>query len=181
MVYIGSQEIPNFKTLVFVELSEVQNIKEYSNFVVQMLFIYSILMLGDYHAANMGLDNCNNSFIVDFTIIGKPLSSVKDHYENVRISKKFKYVTHVVVIIVFHCSETLDNFDERLKISLDYLKESTFLTILENSVESFLQYQKPIFDKSLLVFGNHQKANDFQEYVENVKRNVKLFNDYFLS
>lgn len=90
IIYIGSREIPGFKTLEFVELTEPQNVNEYSKFVVQMLFVFSILMLGDHHTANLGVGSAGNPFIVDFFIIGKPLASVKDLYESVRMAKKFK-------------------------------------------------------------------------------------------
>ncbi|CAD5209980.1 unnamed protein product [Bursaphelenchus xylophilus] len=75
-------------------------------------------------------------------------------------------------------NQTLGTFDERLKISVDYLKDSNFSTIFESSVESFFQTQTPVFDKSLLVFDKLQKTNDLKEYVSNVRKNIKLFDVY---
>ncbi|KAI6201403.1 Ubiquitin-like domain-containing protein [Aphelenchoides besseyi] len=147
IIYIASREIPAFKTLELVELME-ENVNEYSKCVVQML----VLMLGDHHTANLGVDGAGNPFIVDFIVIGKPLASIKDLYDFVHMAKKFNV--------------NLGTFNERLEISLDYLRESNFLAILDSSVESFLQDEKLMFDKL-------QKTDDLKEYLENVRKNVK--------
>lgn len=89
IVYIASKEIPGFRTLEFIEHSQ-EFVDEYSTAVVQMLCVYSVLMLADHHSANMGFDSSQKPFIVDFFVCGHPLKSVKDIYDSVPLTYKFK-------------------------------------------------------------------------------------------
>lgn len=90
IIYIGSRELSGFKTLEFLELAQPETLEEYSKPVVEMLFVFSVLMLGDHHIANMGFDGTLNPFIVDFLVMGKPMSDVGDLYNSVRMAKKLK-------------------------------------------------------------------------------------------
>ncbi|KAF1749317.1 hypothetical protein GCK72_025784 [Caenorhabditis remanei] len=89
IVYIASKEIAGFKTLDYIQLAQPGTVEEYIECVNQMLFVYSVLMLEDHHTANMGCDNGHNPFIVDFLIIGRPMSSVNDIHEGVRMDISF--------------------------------------------------------------------------------------------
>ncbi|EFO99406.1 hypothetical protein CRE_22328 [Caenorhabditis remanei] len=89
IVYIASKEIAGFKTLDYIRLAQPGTVEEYIECVNQMLFVYSVLMLEDHHTANMGCDNGHNPFIVDFLIIGRPMSSVNDIHEGVRMDISF--------------------------------------------------------------------------------------------
>ncbi|CAD6194366.1 unnamed protein product [Caenorhabditis auriculariae] len=90
IIYIASKEIPTFKTLEFLELTQPETLQEYSKSVAEMLFVYTVLMLGDHHTANMGFDNARNPFIIDFFVIGRRITSVRDLHDGVRMAKKFK-------------------------------------------------------------------------------------------
>uniref|UniRef100_A0A8R1DZW1 Ubiquitin-like domain-containing protein n=1 Tax=Caenorhabditis japonica TaxID=281687 RepID=A0A8R1DZW1_CAEJA len=164
IIYIASSEITGFNTLEFLEMNHPQALKEYTKFVNQVLLVYSVLMLGDHHTANIGFDCGFNPFIVDFFIIGKPMTSVKDLHEGVRMAKILNTM--------------LGTFDERLKISIDYLKDSQFSVVFESAINSFLQNQKPVFDSVRFVFDKPQKTDDLEEYFANVRKNISLFVDF---
>lgn len=90
IIYIASREIPSFSTLEVLELTEPETLQRYSKSVVEMLCVYSILMLADHHTANMGFDSALNPYILDFFIIGRRLTGVRDIHDGVRMSKKIK-------------------------------------------------------------------------------------------
>ncbi|CAJ0579164.1 unnamed protein product, partial [Mesorhabditis spiculigera] len=163
MIYIGSREISGFQTLERLEREQPpEALEQYSKGVVQMLFVYSVLMLGDHHKANMGFDGADRPFIVDFFIIGKQMTGVKDLHDNVRMMTESKFNSNLT-------------FDERLKISKEYLQESDFSAVFESFTDAFLQNQKPMLDNTRLVFDKPQKTDDLMEYIDNVRSNICLF------
>ena len=56
-----------------------------------MLFLYTVLNMGDHHLGNMGVDSNGSPFIVDFLLIERRSFDVKtDFYENIKQSNKMK-------------------------------------------------------------------------------------------
>ncbi|CAI4220970.1 unnamed protein product, partial [Auanema sp. JU1783] len=163
IIYIASREIPSFQTLKFLELTEPEALQRYSKSVVEMLSVYSILMLADHHTANMGFNSALNPFILDFIITGKRLNDVRDIHDGVRMSKQINAI--------------LGTLDERIKISKEFLIRSNFSSVFERSIVFFLDHHKPKFDKTKLVFDRINKTDDLLQYFDDVRKNISLFVD----
>lgn len=57
----------------------------------QMLFLYTVLDMGDHHSANMGVDDKGHPYIVDFCLMSRASSDVKkDFYQEVRLAKRIR-------------------------------------------------------------------------------------------
>ena len=90
IIYLASREVSGFRTLERVELLDPQSVPTHSKAVVQMLVVFSILVLNDHHAANLGLDGSGNPIIVDFAVHGRLMTNCTDIYHMVRMAKEFK-------------------------------------------------------------------------------------------
>lgn len=66
IVYIASREIASFRTINEIESNETDDLCKYTTSVVQMLFLYTILNMGDHHSNNMGLGENGTPYIIDF-------------------------------------------------------------------------------------------------------------------
>lgn len=91
ILYIGSREIPNFKTIKELELLEPQTLVKHAKALVQMLSLYTILNMGDHHANNMGVDEKGCPYIIDFLLIERSSIDVKTcFYDKVRLAEEMK-------------------------------------------------------------------------------------------
>lgn len=92
IVYIGSKRIDNFKTIGLIEemkkLEETMitkptdsiDLSRYIKPVVQMLFLYTVLELGDHHQENMGINMDGLPFIIDFICVPIDTFDVKKNF-----------------------------------------------------------------------------------------------------
>lgn len=181
MVYIASKEIADFKTLGKLELLETEDkLQNYSSIIIQMLSLYSIMMMSDHHLGNMGIDECGKSYIIDFCLIGQTSFNIKkDFYQKVVGSKKIKWVLvfpTFPIITTLSFSKILGTFEENIVIAKKFLQKLKFIDKVEEIFGTFMDENATILNN--LVFENERKTDDLATYKQKIKDNAKSLEDF---
>lgn len=165
VIYICSMEVPGFETFKEKEEKET-NLSNYTKPAVHILTLFTVLNLSDCHSENVGTDEHNSPFVIDFFLGPLGIRDLeRDFLSRIRASNNINQKVDELA------------FETKLKIAVDFLMKIELKKKIDDVHQNFKEGDKKIFEENDIHFSK-SKTDDLDEYVEHVKKNADKFFNY---